>query len=102
MFHFRQPTSAVLCALELASALPAAGLPQVHAGVAAGPVIERDGDYVGRTVNLASRLADTAEADQVLVNGAAATEATELAFDRLGTIELRGLGRQDAFKARRA
>jgi adenylate cyclase len=36
--------------------------------VAAGPVIFQDGDYFGRTVNLAARLAGRAEAGQTLVS----------------------------------
>lgn len=36
------------------------GLPEVAGGVHHGPVTERDGDILGRTVNLASRLSDAA------------------------------------------
>jgi hypothetical protein len=52
-----------------------AGLPAAHVGMAAGPVIERDGDYYGRTVNLASRLADVADAGKVVVNTIASMTA---------------------------
>jgi class 3 adenylate cyclase len=41
----------------LATACQQAGLPPAHVGVAAGPVVIQGGDYVGRTVNLAARIA---------------------------------------------
>ena len=47
--------------------VPEAGLPPAHVGVAAGPVVVQGGDYFGRTVNLASRVAARADAGQVLV-----------------------------------
>jgi hypothetical protein len=37
MVHFRDPAGAVLAALEMVEHFPAAGLPPVHVGVAAGP-----------------------------------------------------------------
>jgi adenylate cyclase len=36
-------------------------LPQIRAGVAAGPALNRGGDWYGRSVNLASRLTGTAD-----------------------------------------
>ena len=57
MSYFREPAGAVLAALEMVEELPAAGLPPAHVGVAAGPVVVQGGDYFGRTVNLAARIA---------------------------------------------
>ena len=54
---------AVLAALRLVEQLPAAGLPPAHVGVAAGPVVVQGGDYFGRTVNLAARIAAYASAE---------------------------------------
>jgi adenylate cyclase len=68
MFHFREPAGAVLAALAMVEELPAAGLPPAHVGVAAGPVVAQGGDYFGRTVNLAARIAAHADAGQVLVS----------------------------------
>ena len=68
MVHFREPAGAVLSALELVAQLPEAGLPPAHVGVAAGPVVVQGGDYFGRTVNLAARIAAHAAAGQVLVS----------------------------------
>jgi class 3 adenylate cyclase len=62
MLRFRDPSGAVVSALDMVEDVPAAGLPPAHVGVAAGPVIRQGGDYFGRTVNLASRIADHAAA----------------------------------------
>jgi class 3 adenylate cyclase len=62
MVHFRDPDGAVLAALQMVEQFPAAGLPPAHVGVAAGPVVVQGGDYYGRTVNLAARIAARAGA----------------------------------------
>jgi adenylate cyclase len=54
MLHGDDPTALTKAAVELVRALPNKGLPPAHAGVHAGPVIERDGDFFGRTVNVAA------------------------------------------------
>jgi adenylate cyclase len=58
LVRFDDATAAAECALDLLVALPRAGLPTAHAGLAAGPLIIREGDVFGRTVNLAARVAD--------------------------------------------
>jgi class 3 adenylate cyclase len=68
MLHFADPTGAVRCSLDLVDRLPKAGLPPAHVGVSSGPVIVQDGDYFGRTVNLAARIAGRAEANEVLAS----------------------------------
>src|SRR5690349_13529757 len=60
MFHFPEAGAAVECAHELIERAPAEGLPPAHVGVSMGPVVLRDGDYFGRTVNVAARVADRA------------------------------------------
>jgi adenylate cyclase len=94
MFHFSHSDGAVACGLELVDAAEGEGLPPARAGVHAGPVVFRDGDYFGRTVNLASRIVDYARPREVLVSEAvvgAAGEGAELGFDPIGEITLRGL-----------
>jgi adenylate cyclase len=59
----------VAAAIELVGAMSDGEL-EAHAGVHAGPVIERDLDVFGRTVNLASRIAGAAGPGEVLVSGA--------------------------------
>ena len=68
MVYFRDPAGAVLAALGMVEQLPEAGLPPAHVGVAAGPVVVQGGDYFGRTVNLAARIAAYARAGRVLVS----------------------------------
>jgi adenylate cyclase len=68
MLHFPEAEAAVSASLDLVAAAPDAGLPAAHAGVHAGPVIGRDGDFFGHTVNLAARLAGRADPGTVLVS----------------------------------
>jgi adenylate cyclase len=92
MVHYRTPAGAVRSALELVAKLPEAGLPPAHVGVAAGPVVIQGGDYFGRTVNLAARLAAHATAGQVLASQRVAESAPPAGvhFVELGELELKG------------
>jgi adenylate cyclase len=93
MFHFREPAGAVLAALGMVEELPAAGLPPAHVGVAAGPVVAQGGDYFGRTVNLAARIAAYASAGRVLVSEPVIQRAPPqgVTFVELGLVELEGI-----------
>lgn len=92
MLHFRDANGAVVGALELVSALGAADL-TAHAGLHAGPLIERDGDYFGRTVNVASRVAGRAKPGEVLVTEAvvSAVGTSPVSFDAAGEEQLKGV-----------
>jgi adenylate cyclase len=105
MVHFREPAGAVLAALGLVAQLPRAGLPPAHVGVAAGPVVVQGGDYFGRTVNLAARIATHAGAGRVLVNERVVEGAPPkgVRFVELGPVELAGIARPvRLLEARRA
>jgi adenylate cyclase len=93
MFHFPEPSRAVVCSLEMVVAAPRAGLPSAHVGIHTGPVISREGDYYGRTVNLASRIAGHARPGEVLVSEALArtVHLGGVRFDHLGAVDLKGL-----------
>jgi adenylate cyclase len=93
MVHFRDPGSGVLAALEMVEGVAAAGLPPAHVGLHAGPVLFQQGDYFGRTVNLASRIADYAQPGEVLVTQEVvdASEGLDLVFAEIGPVELKGL-----------
>jgi adenylate cyclase len=92
MVYFRDPAGAVLAALQMVEQFPVAGLPPAHVGVAAGPVVVQGGDYFGRTVNLAARIAAYASASRVLVSERVAERAPPqgVTFVELGLVQLEG------------
>jgi adenylate cyclase len=92
MVHFREPAGAVLAALRMVEHIPEAGLPPAHVGVAAGPVVAQGGDYFGRTVNLAARIAARAGAGQVLVSDSVVDSPPPkgVAFTEVGKVPLKG------------
>jgi adenylate cyclase len=93
MFYFRQPAAAVLAALEMVEMVGNHGLPPAHVGIHAGPVIFQDGDYFGRTVNLAARIAEYARPGEVLVSQEVvdAAQGRPVAFTEIGPVELKGV-----------
>ncbi len=69
----------------------AAGRPLPRIGIHTGEVLYRDGDYYGREVNLASRVAARAAAGEVLVTRAIVDLAeSHQEFERLGEVKLKG------------
>jgi len=100
LLTFPRATNAVHAALDLAATPPDRGLPPVHAGVAAGPLISRDGDVYGHTVNLAARIAATAAPGQVLVSETVVAASTDpaagLVFEPLGRRRFKGVARPEA------
>jgi adenylate cyclase len=92
MLHFREPAAAVEASLSMVGQVPEAGLPPAHVGVAAGPVVVQGGDYFGRTVNLASRVAARAQAGQVLVTAPVAEAPTPdgVSYAEVGDLQLKG------------
>jgi adenylate cyclase len=107
MMHFREPRGAVLATLDLIAAIADAGLPPGHAGVSAGPVVSRDGDYFGHTVNLAARLSGAAEAGIALttrdVVDAVGQDDPEARFEPVGELALKNVAQPvAAFRVERA
>jgi adenylate cyclase len=80
-------------ALDLVETMSGEGALSSHAGVHAGPVIERDLDVFGQTVNLASRIAGMAGPGEVLASEAVAdgTNDPRFGFERLHDASLKGL-----------
>jgi adenylate cyclase len=93
MVHFSEPASAVLFALEMREDIPAADLPLPHIGIAAGPLVFQYGDYFGRTVNVAARIAAHAIAGQVLTNEDVVRLTIDpgVEFADVGPVELKGV-----------
>ena len=93
MCHFPDPGASILAALEMVELAPSTGLPPAHIGLHAGPVVARDSDYFGRTVNVAARVAAYAGPDQVLVTDDVVTVATPegVRFESIGRVPLKGI-----------
>jgi adenylate cyclase len=93
MFHFDDPSAAVMTGLDLVEQTPVAVEVRARVGINAGNVIYRDGDYFGRTVNAASRIADYARPGEVLVSGEVKERwgGDGVRFDEIGPVALKGL-----------
>jgi adenylate cyclase len=93
MFHFPNPGSGVLAALDMVEGVANEALPPAHVGIHAGPVVFQEGDYFGRTVNIAARIAEYARPGEVLVSEEVveAAEGTPARFTAIGPVELKGV-----------
>jgi adenylate cyclase len=94
-FHFADPRDAVLASLDIVEGVEPRGLPPAHIGVEAGPRVYDEGDYFGRTVNVAARIASQARAGQVFVGEGFASLVPPVGFRlrEVGARELKGFAR---------
>jgi adenylate cyclase len=106
MFAVEDAASGVGIALSLAEAYhDDESLSDVRVGLATGPVLEREGDLFGPTVNLASRIVSIAYAGSVVVSSDVhdALEGDEgLRWKSLRTRHLKDIGRVQLWTVRRA
>jgi adenylate cyclase len=89
-----------LIAIALRDAAREQGLPPVHAGIAAGMVVARDGDFYGPVVNLASRLAEVAPAGEIYASDALHAELADeplFTWSAAGRLDLRSIGPVEVF-----
>jgi adenylate cyclase len=93
MLRLGDATAGVEAALDLVEAMSDEGALWLHAGINAGPVIERDLDVFGHTANLASRIADVAGPGEVLASEAVveATADDRFGFERTEDARLKGV-----------
>jgi class 3 adenylate cyclase len=93
MFYFPNPGDGVVAALDMVEGVAAEALPPARVGIHAGPVVFQEGDYFGRTVNIASRIAEYARPDEVLVSQEVvdAAELDGVVFSEIGPVELKGV-----------
>ena len=93
MFYFSDPTNSVLAAFDMVEVAVIHELPPARVGIHAGPVVFQEGDYFGRTVNVAARIADYARPGEVLVSQEVvdAASGTQLRFDEIGPVDLKGV-----------
>jgi adenylate cyclase len=83
----------VLAAVEMVNVVRSHALPPAHVGIHAGPVVFQEGDYFGRTVNIAARIADYARPGEVLVSQEVvdAVDGGAVTFTEIGPVELKGV-----------
>ena len=83
----------MVAAVEMVAGGVEVGLPPLHVGLHAGPVIFQEGDYYGQTVNVASRIADYARPGEVLVSQEVvdAFSGADVTFREIGQVELKGV-----------
>jgi adenylate cyclase len=70
------------------------GLPTLHIGLNAGPVVRRDGDYFGSVVNVAARVAAQAGPGEIVVTARlkdAMEDEGEPRFEEIGATRLRNV-----------
>ncbi|WP_435771879.1 adenylate/guanylate cyclase domain-containing protein [Nocardioides sp. SYSU DS0651] len=100
MVAFRDAEAACRAALDIQRDLPRDlllrrhGPVQVRIGIHTGQVVAREGDYFGRNVAMAARVADLAHGGEVLASDAvrdALDDDAAVELSEMGTAELRGL-----------
>ena len=106
MFIVEDPMAAIEIALGLAEASrEAEQLSDVRVGLAVGPVLEREGDAYGPTVNLASRITSIAYPGSVVVSSeirSALEEREDLVFKAMRPRYLKHIGRVALSRVRRS
>jgi adenylate cyclase len=95
MFHFADAGRAIQSGLELVEQTEKTISVPARMGINAGAVIAQEGDYFGRTVNIAARIADYARPHEVLVSEEAKRSAgvADVAFELVGDVPLKGVSR---------
>ncbi len=94
MLHFPNPTDAVRCGIEIVASIRDTGMPPARLAITAGPLILRDADFYGRTVNIAARLIDYARPQEVLVTEnitTAQTKNDDFLYQQIGPVSLKGV-----------
>ena len=90
--HFAKPADAVRASLALQCEIGQWDLPRARVGVNAGPMIAAGGDYYGRAVNIAARIAAQAAPGEVLVGESVARSSCgRVCFDSIGAVALKGV-----------
>jgi adenylate cyclase len=93
MFHFSDAGTAICSGLELVEKTEKAINVPARIGIDAGAVVVQEGDYFGRTVNIAARIADYARPHEVIVSEAARASCgvDGVDFELIGDVPLKGV-----------
>ena len=102
LMHFPDVVAAVEAALDLMDRLAASDLPLGHVGITRGPIVARDGDIFGRTVNLAARISDVTPSGELYIPASIGHALTgRFVVTPAGTATLQGVGAIDLAAVRR-
>jgi adenylate cyclase len=95
MFHFSDAGTAIRSGLDLVEKTEKAISVPARVGIDAGAVVVQEGDYFGRTVNVAARIADYARPHEVLVSDAARESCgiDGVEFELIGDVPLKGVSK---------
>jgi class 3 adenylate cyclase len=92
MLRCSDPQAAVKLGLRVVEELANEGsVPPVRVGIHTGPAVAREGDWYGRTVNVAARLCAVAPGGEVMVSDTTREAAGEMAEIEWGERELHWL-----------
>jgi class 3 adenylate cyclase len=98
MVAFRSAERAIDCAVEIERALTvwSSSRPEpikVRIGMHSGEVVEEDGDFFGRNVILAARVANQASGNEILVSRGLKelVDGADVNWGKMRTVELKGL-----------
>ena len=100
---FPDLAEAIEASLDLMDRLAASDLPPGHVGITEGPIVARDGDIFGRTVNLAARISDVTPSGELYIPASIAHGWMDR-FEVVpaGTATLQGVGAIDLASVKRA
>ncbi len=91
--QFANVIDAVEASLQLLDRLADADLPPGHVGVTHGPIVARDGDIFGRTVNLAARISDVTPSGELYVPASIGEALTgQFRVESVGVTTMQGVG----------
>jgi adenylate cyclase len=95
MFHFSDSGTAILSGLALIERTERMISVPARIGINAGPVVVQEGDYFGRTVNIAARIADYAGPREVVVSDEVKRQAhvPNVEFEFVGDVSLKGISK---------
>jgi adenylate cyclase len=93
MLVFADPNAAVEFGTRVRGDAEHAGLPPLRIGAHSGPVLYREGDYYGTTVNVAARVTSVAGGGQFVVTDAIHRHATgpDASFEPIGAHTVKGI-----------
>ncbi|HEY1358348.1 MAG TPA: adenylate/guanylate cyclase domain-containing protein [Thermoleophilaceae bacterium] len=92
MLVYGDVCTAVRAAVRIMRSMQVPRMPRVHASVHRGVAIVREGDYFGRSVNIAARLLNAADRDELVVTaGVVEACGDEFDWERVGMRKVRGV-----------